>query len=62
MTRSKEDWDEDDETSLGICDQCGKTKKVILSGDPYTEYLYPKKDNPPENWCYDCFTEAKNSI
>jgi hypothetical protein len=57
----QEDWEEDDNYFIGICDQCGGKKKVVRSADPFfNEGL--TDDDTEENWCFECYSERADDI
>ena len=56
-----EDFDEDDAYEWGECEQCGKSKRVIYTCDPwYDEGL--TDDGEATLWCHKCYQERFDDI
>lgn len=60
MTRQT-DWDDDDEYEDGVCDHCGRTKRVITTNDPYAAGINDEITEDSK-WCYDCYQNCLDEI
>ena len=46
----------------GTCDQCGETKPVTNTSDPFTSDVNPDEPNEPSDWCEDCYSDRADDI